>query len=335
MNLEDLKKLTYDLKTPIDELLINYRPIAKKIKNNTLINWINKELNGYEKNEIPPYRFIKNDILNYTIKGNKKAFDKNGKVSLQSLIELNKRHEYLNGRIEESVFFKDISYVAISVGVTEIQHSTDRRFYERKNLTINIDDDKNFIIDPEEIALTKNIPESENYFETHTRLLQVIVDNGKLYTVANNIRIILQDFIDQLEQIEDWNNNQLTSILIDKTFTFNININVNNTTITNRIDSGDGNIINNGNNNISNISNNDVIRRCLDIVEDIKTSDKEIENLKLSITNTLNEFTKNNINSKTQILEKISAIIVTSTAVLADAATSMPLLAPLLNYLKG
>lgn len=49
MNLEDLKKLTYDLKTPIDELLINYRPIAKKIKNNTLINWINKELNGYEK----------------------------------------------------------------------------------------------------------------------------------------------------------------------------------------------------------------------------------------------------------------------------------------------
>lgn len=317
MNLENLKKITYDFNCPLDELLINYRTIAKKTKNNLLLDWINKELNGYKKNEIPAYRFVKNDTLKYIIEQGESRKTVGGTIVKPS--EFNT--VIFKDRNEKIELLKDYSNIGLHCGIAELQFKADKKNLHKKDLILYIDYDVEY----------KDAQTELGYEQIYTTIAAEI-DFGKLTTVVNNIRIILQDFIDELEKIENWENNPLTSMLIDKNFTFNINITNN---ITNRIESGDGNIINNGNDNVATISNNEVIRQCLDIVEAIKTNNEALENLKLSILVALNEYQKEKINSKSKILQRISAMIVTSTAVLADAATAMPLFTPLFNYLKG
>lgn len=323
MDLTDLKKITYDFKCPLDEVLIAYRTVAKKSKSSLLLNWITKELNGYEKNEIPPYRFVKNQTLKYIVEKENSSKTVRGIISKKSELSkviLNDKH----GKTEVIELSRDHSNLGLDCGIAELQFKADKKNFHKSDLILYID---------HEVEYKSN--NSELGYEQINTTIAAEIDFGKLTTVVNNIRIILQDFIDELEKIENWEDNPLTSILIDKTFTFNININNITNNITNRIDSGDGNIINNGNDNVATISNNEVIHQCLDIVEAIKTNNEALENLKLSILVALSECQKEKINSKSKILQRISAMIVTSTAVLADAATAMPLFTPLFNYLKG
>lgn len=322
MDLTDLKKITYDFKCPLDEVLIAYRTVAKKSKSSLLLNWITKELNGYEKNEIPPYRFVKNEKLRCIIENGTKC-----NVTVGTILKSSKPNKLaitdMYGKNKILEVSRDYSYIGLDCGIAELDFKADKTI-AGSDLTLHIDYDVEFIDS-----------ESEKGYDQIGRTILAIIDAGKISTVINNIRIILQDFIDELEKIENWEENPLTSILIDKTFTFNININNITNNITNRIESGDGNIINNGNDNNATILKNEVIGQCLDIVESIKTNTEVLENLKLSILVALNECQKENINSKSKILQKISAMIVTSTAVFADAATAIPLFTPLFNYLKG
>lgn len=308
MKLNKIKDKLYDPNYPMDNLLIEFREIARKTKNEFFLNWINNELKGYEKENTPSYRICENDGLNITATNGMRTI--NGTVSIESL-SFEKENE--------KEFIEDSSNVKVYHSIAEIQEHCNLM----KKLIIKVDQSFYYL-------LNQQISGAE------LQNMNISIKPSKLKNILNSIRLMLQDFIEELEKINNWENNELTSVLIDETFTGSITIHQT-TNITNTTGNGDGHIINNGNDIQSSIilnKNIDILKECINIVNGINANNQNIESLKLDIIKTLKECEKERINSKPKILEKISTVIITSAAVAADAATAMPLFTTLLNYLR-
>lgn len=309
MNLDKLKEKTYDSTYPLDDLLIEFREVAKKRENKTFLNWINNELKGYEKNNTPEYRIIVNHALAFmATDGYFKVLK--AKASIQALKVV---------KDIEKEFIEDVTNIKICHSLAEIQEQS----LKTKEIYLIPEQAFSYLID-------------NHLSGGSVQSFHIIVQPGQYKNILNNIRMLLQDFIEDLEKIDNWEKNDLTSILMDKTFTGNITIHQTTNNVTNTMGNGNGNIINSGNDNKLSITynNNDVINECFNIVNRIQENNKDIENLKLDIITALKDCEKERINSKSKILEKISSVIVTSAAVAADAATAMPLFTTLLNYLR-
>jgi hypothetical protein len=310
MKLNKLKNKLYDSNYQLDVLLVEFRSIATKTKNNFFLKWIENELKGYTKENTPSYRICKNNGLKVAATNGLTRI--NGTIAIDSLkVETNNEKE----------FIEDISNVKVYHSLVEIQDHV----HTMTNLTITPEQSFCYIL-------------NQQISSAAIHNMNILIKPAQLKNILSNIRLMLQDFIEDLEKINNWENSELTDILIDETFTGSLTINQT-TNITNTTGNGNGHIINNGNGNDNKLSiilndNNDILKECITLVNGINENNQDIERLKLDIITTLKECEKEKINSKPKILEKISAVIVTSTAVAADAATAMPLFTTLLNYLR-
>lgn len=306
MNLKKLKEKTYDSSYPLDDLLLEFRYIAKKTKNEVFLTWINNELNGYNKKDTPKYRILKNSILFFMATDGYRVLT--SKASIQRL-----KAEKDN----EKEFIEDVSNIKVNNSLAEIQEFSKKD----KEFTAIPEQGFSYLIDQ---LLTGGSVQS----------FHMVIQPGQYKYILNSIRMLLQDFIEELDKITDWEDNDLSSILMDKTFSVVIYKTINN--YTNNIEKSNNSVINTGNGSTVTASYNDnIIKECFDIVNSIKTNNKDIEDLKLELIRALKECEQEKLNSKPTILGKLCTIIITSAAVTADVATSMPLFTPLLTYLRG
>lgn len=310
MNLNKLKEKLYDSQYPLDDLLLEFREIAKKRENKTFLNWINNELNGYDKNNTPEYRILKNTVLFFTATDGYRQVLKS-KASIQSL-KVKKDNE--------KEFVDDVSNVKVNNGLADIQCFS----FKKEEFFIIPEQGFSYLIDQH---LSGGLVQS----------FHIVVQPSQYKTILNSVRMLLQDFIEELNKINEWEENDLSSVLMEQTFSVVINNTTNN--YTNNIEKGNNNIINTGDNNVITSSYNDnIIKECLDIINAIQTPDKNVENLKLQIIQELKKCEKEKINSKPKILERITLKIIKISAAAADMATAMPLfstlLLPLITYLE-
>lgn len=304
MNLEKLKEKIYNSSYPLDDLLLEVRWIAKKRENKTFLNWIDNELNGYHDNATPEYRIFRNTVLFYTATNGYGSVLKS-KISTQ-ILKAKKDNE--------KEFINHVSNIKINNSLAEIQECA----LKTKEFGIIPEQGFSYLIDE---FLSGCVVQS----------FHIPTQAGQYKNILNSIRMLLQDFIEKLDKINDWEENNSSSILMDRTFSVVVNNTVNN--YSNNIEKGNNNVINTGNNNtITSTYNENFIKDCIDIVNRINTNSDDIENLKLEIIEELTKSKK--IEDKSSIIKKIKDMILAAAAFGGDVATGMPLFTTLLKYFK-
>lgn len=305
MNLEKLKEKIYNSSYPLDDLLLEVRWIAKKRENKAFLNWIDNELNGYDNNDaIPEYRILINTVLSYTATNGYGSVLKSN-ISTQILkAKKNNEKEFIN----------HVSNLKINNGLADIQACA----LKVKEFGIIPEQGFSYLID-------------EFLSGCFVQSFYIPMQASRYKTILNSIRILLQNFIEELDEISDWEGNDLSSRLMDKTFNIVVNKTINN--YSNNIGEGNNNVINTGNNNtITSTYNENFIKDCIDIVNSINAYSEDIEKLKLEIIEELNKSKK--VEDKSSIIKKIKDMILAAAAFGGDVATGMPLFTTLLKYFK-
>lgn len=293
MKIRDFKNKLNDENQSVNTLLLLSRNFFELSKDKSYVKWIEDELNGYElKSEVPKYRMFKNDTIIC------KLF---GMISGSAPVPVSN----LKGESDlENEFIDMISNIKIidSIGKIESYIEEPRIFQPTQGFR--------YIFNRE-------------FHGANVTSFHFTIDKGIFKNILTNIRIKLQEFVNQLDttnEIDTKEENKKPRKIVNKTknnYSFKDNDAV---SIGEIVSISGGDYINSEN----------IIRKSIDIVKNIKPTDENELKLITTILEKLEEHKDNKNIEKKDLLNSLNTVIM---PFLANTSTALPLLTPLFTFL--